>query len=179
MQTTQTENTMHHANSMSAVSITDAETLAKRYMQIQQEIAALEQEKERIRDSLVKTLDGKVPERWHSTIDGKPVVIIHCHKTVVRYNESLLKERLGDRYVDILEIDAVKVRKNRELVRSYVAPVLETIGTPNAARVKASIQKGLIGLESFAGAFKKTSTPYISIRSDPSFRVSTSNNNPY
>lgn len=141
-----------------------AEGLIRRYMQVQREIDILEQEKERLRESLVSELEGKVPSRWHAMVDGTPLLVVHRHTTTVRYDESLLRERLGDKYQEILEIDSKKIRKNRELVRPLVASVLDQVGTPTAARVEAAIRSGSLPMEAFKGAFKKTFTPYISIR---------------
>lgn len=155
------------------------EALIRRYMEIQLEIALLEQERERLRNTLVHELEGKVPPRWHSVIDGKPMLIVHERKTTVRYDEPLLKERLGERYTEILEIDATKVRKNRELVRPLIAPVLDRVGTPAAARVEAAIRSGSLTIDSFKGAFSKTVTPYISIRADNTHPVSLAANVPY
>ena len=137
--------------------------LIRRYMQIQQEIAALEKEREQLRDSLVNGLEGKVPEKWNSLIDGKTVLVVHRRKITVHYDERLLRDRLGGRYAEILEIDGTKIRKNRELVRPFLAPVLDRIGTPAAARVEAAIHSGSLPVEVFKGAFHKEVTPYISI----------------
>jgi hypothetical protein len=175
---------------MSEITMTDNETsttqppigteaLIRRYMEIQREIAVLEQEKERLRDSLVHELEGKVPPRWHSVIDGKSLWVLHGHKTTVRYDEPLLKERLGERYAEILEIDGMKVRKNRELVRPLIAPVLDRIGTPAAARVETAIRSGSLTIDAFKGAFSKTVTPYISIRAANTHPVSLAPNVPY
>ena len=144
----------------------DTVALIRRYMQIQREIATLEQEKERLRESLVNGLEGKVPPRWHSEIDGKPILVVHRRKTTVRYDEQLLRDRLGDKYAEILEIDGTKIRKNRELVRPLLAPVIDYVGTPAAARVEAAIRSGTLPMEAFKGAFKKTHSPYISIQAD-------------
>lgn len=144
----------------------DTAVLIRRYAQIQQEIAALEQERERLRESLVNGLEGKVPPRWHSEIDGKPILVAHRRKTTVRYDERLLRDRLGDKYVEILEIDGTKIRKNRELLRPLPAPVIDCVGTPAAARVEAAIRSGALPMEVFKGTFKKTYSPYISIQVD-------------
>lgn len=148
------------------VSRFDSDGAIRRYQQIQQEIARLEEERERLRDLLVKELDGKFPSKWHSTIDGKPILVVHEYKTSVRYDELLLRERLGTRYMDILEIDGAKIRKNRELVRPLLASVLDKIGTPAASRVEEAVKSGLVSVVDFQGAFRKVVTPYISIRAD-------------
>ena len=148
------------------VSRFDSDGAIRRYQQIQQEIARLEEERERLRDLLVKELDGKFPSKWHSTIDGKPILVVHEYKTSVRYDEPLLRERLGTRYMDILEIDGAKIRKNRELVRPLLASVLDKIGTPAASRVEEAVKSGLVSVVDFQGAFRKVVTPYISMRAD-------------
>ena len=108
----------------------DSVALIRRYMQIQQEIAALEKEREQLRDSLVNGLEGKVPQKWNSLIDGKTILVVHRRKITVHYDERILRDRLGSRYAEILEIDGAKIRKNRDLVRPFLAPVLDRIGTP-------------------------------------------------
>ncbi len=144
----------------------DREDAIRRYMQIQQEIAQLEKERERLRDLIVKQLDGVVPPRWHSMVDGKPILLVHEYRTSVRYDETLLRERLGVKYTEILEIDGTKIRKNREIVRPLLAPVLDKIGTPSASRVEAAVKSGSVAVEAFQGAFQKLVTPYMSIRTE-------------
>lgn len=142
----------------------DTAVAIRRYMQIQYEIAQLEREKEQLRDALAKELEGKVPMKWHAMVDGKPLLVTHKFKTVVRYDEPLLRERLGERYAEILEVDGVKLRKNRELVRPLLMPVLDRVGSPAAARVENAIRAGTLTVDAFRGAFQKTITPYISVR---------------
>ena len=151
---------------IAAVARFDREGAIRRYQQIQQEIARLEKERESLRDLLVKELEGKVPAKWHSSVDGKPILVVHEYKTSVRYDEQLLKERLGAKYMDILEIDGTKIRKNRELLRPLLVPVLDKIGTPASSRVENAVRSGSIAVSDFQGAFRKIVTPYISIRAD-------------
>ena len=144
------------------------EKLLKRYVQVQREIARLELEKEHLRNALVKELEGKVPPKWRSIIDDEAMIVVHGYRTKVSYDESLLKQRLGGRYNEILEIDGAKIRKNRDIVRPLLEPILARVGTPAASRVESSIRNGLLKLEEFKGAFTKTQTPYISIRGEKS-----------
>ena len=145
----------------------NSETLSaiRRYLEIQKTMAELEEERKRLREQLVKELEGRVPARWFAVVDGRKFAISHKYKVDVKYDEQLLQVRLGDKYKEILEIDAKKVRKNREIVRQLLDPIMLTIGTPTAARVKSTIVSGLVDTKSFYGAFQKTSTPFISIAS--------------
>jgi len=138
----------------------------RRYMQIQREMAQLEREKEQIRTTLVMELGDVVPTTWRPVLDGKPLVIVHCHRTTVRYDEEMLRARLGERYPAILELDGTKIRKNRDLVRPYLTAVLDQVGTPSAARVEAAIRSGDVSPDVFHGAYQKSVTPFISIRID-------------
>ena len=138
----------------------------RRYMEIQREMARLEQEKDELRNLIVKDLDGQVPPSWRPTLDAKPLVIMHGYRTTVKYDEDILRERLGDRYHAILELDGTKIRKNRELVRPLLESVLDQIGTPQAARVESAIRSGSVTADEFRGAFKKMATPFVSIRID-------------
>ena len=138
----------------------------RRYMQIQCEMAQLEREKEQLRDVLVMVLGDEVPTTWRPVLDGKSLVIVHCHRTTVRYEEETLRGRLGDRYTDILELDGTKIRKNRDIVRPYLAAILDQVGTPSAARVETAVRSGTVSPDAFRDAFQKTVTPFISIRID-------------
>lgn len=138
----------------------------RRYMQIQREMAQLEREKEQIRNALVMELGDEVPTTWRPVLDGRPLVIVHTHRTTVRYDEETLRARLGDRYPEILELDGTKIRKNRDLVRPYLSAVLDQVGTPSAARVEAAIRSGAVSPDAFHGAYQKSVTPFISIRID-------------
>ena len=145
----------------------------RRYMEIQREMARLEQEKEDLRNLIVKELEGQVPGSWRPTLDSKPLIVMHGYRTTVKYDEALLKERLGRRYYEILELDGTKIRKNRELVRPYLEAVMDQIGTPQATRVESAIRAGIVTAEEFRGAFKKTTTPFVSIRVDTAPGTST------
>ena len=138
----------------------------RRYMEIQREMSRLEQEKEELRNLIAKELEGRVPASWRPTLDAKPLVVMHGFRTTVKYDEDILRERLGDRYREILEIDGTKIRKNRELVRPLLESVLDQVGTPQASRVESAIRSGAVTADEFRGAFKKTATPFVSIRAD-------------
>ena len=138
----------------------------RRYMRLQLDIFLLEQEKERLRDALVRELGTNVPGIWHLTLDGKPLTIMHSYRTTVRYDEETLRARLGGKFRDILEPDGNKIRRNRDLVRPLLADVLEMVGSVNAARVETAIRNGIVPAESFQGAFQKTVTPFLSVRID-------------
>ena len=73
---------------------------------------------------------------------------------------------VGLRSGDALKVDGTKIRKNRELVRPLLVPVLDKIGTPASSRVENAVRSGSIAVSDFQGAFRKIVTPYISIRAD-------------
>ena len=106
----------------------------RRYMEIQREMSRLEQEKEELRNLIAKELEGRVPASWRPTLDAKPLVVMHGFRTTVKYDEDILRERLGDRYREILEIDGTKIRKNRELVRPLLESVLDQVGVTGRVR---------------------------------------------
>ena len=125
----------------------------------------LEEEKDRLRDIIAKELEGETPSRWNAVLDGKPLVVTHGFRTAVSYDEDTLRQRLGEAFYDLLDIDGAKLRKNREAARPLLAPILATVGSVSPERVEAAIKDGKVKAEAFRGAFRKTVTPYVSIRS--------------
>lgn len=136
----------------------------RRYMQLQREILRLEEEKAHLRDCLAVALGDQFPAVWRPVLDAQSLLIHHGTRTMVRYEEPLLRERLGDRYVEILEIDATKIRKNRDAVRPLLRPILDRVGTPQANRVEAAIRAGTVSAAEFRGAFSKTYAHSLSVR---------------
>lgn len=135
----------------------------RRYMQIRDEILQLEREKNMLKESLVMDLDRKFQKNLPLLIDGKQIVVKHEYKRNVHYREPLLRERLGERYVQILDLDSTKIRQNCELVRRLLAPILEKVGKPTAERVKAAVASGAVSMEEFRDAYRVTKTPYIAV----------------
>ena len=66
----------------------DTADAIRRYMRLQLDIFLLEQEKERLRDTIVRELGANVPGIWHPVLDGKPLTVMHSYRTTVRYNEQ-------------------------------------------------------------------------------------------
>jgi ATP-dependent DNA helicase RecQ len=112
-------------------------------------------------DGIEKSACDSIPRRLSD------VIVQLSHKDVVL--DFFLDKKsvvVGLRSGDALKVDGTKIRKNRELVRPLLVPVLDKIGTPASSRVENAVRSGSIAVSDFQGAFRKIVTPYISIRAD-------------
>ena len=134
----------------------EIEKVLLRYLDIQREERRLAEEKDGLRQVLASHLADLRGKFWFPVIAGCPLKIRYSRDVRVEYNEELLRERLGERYVHVLKPDMAKLRRELPQVERYLAPVLPLIGSPSPDRVRAAIQKGLVTKEEFSGAFKKT-----------------------
>jgi hypothetical protein len=82
---------------------------------------------------------------------------------VIEYNESLLRERLGERYSTILAPDLRKIRLHLDRIESVFSPILDLVGTPAPERVRSAIETGAVNKDEFTGAFKKSVKSYVAV----------------
>jgi hypothetical protein len=100
---------------------------------------------------------------WYPKIDGQPLKVRYHETTTIEYNESVLHDRLGDRYLSVLAPDLKKIRANLDKLESLFTPVLSLVGSPSPDKVRVAIETGIVNKESFAGAFKKTVKRFVHV----------------
>ena len=67
----------------------------RRYMEIQREMARLEQEKEDLRNLIAKELDGQIPTSWRPMLDAKPLRL-HPRRCSLRHHHRPFLRRYVD-----------------------------------------------------------------------------------
>jgi hypothetical protein len=128
----------------------------RRYIAIQRETKRLEEERQTLRDVIIRHMRTRQWTFMKRTIDAEEIGIRCVPQTVVTYNEPLLRERLGNRYAEILDVDIKKVKDNLPNVTPLLSPVLALVGTPSREKVRDAIEHGRLESRLFEGAFTKT-----------------------
>jgi len=141
----------------------EIEKALRRYLEIQAEEQRLKEEKTGLRDMIGEHMVGLEIKSWYPKIDGQALKVRYRETTAIEYNESLLHDRLGDRYLTLLAPDLRKIRLNLEKLESLFSPVLSLIGSPSPEKVRVAIENGIVNKESFAGAFKKTVKRFVAV----------------
>ncbi len=141
----------------------EVEQLLVRYLQIQEEVRRLEEEKGQLRDRLAGYLAEYQSPFWCPVVAGQPLRIRVRHEIDIEYNEELLRERLGDRYAQILRPDPAKIRRNLPAVETLLQPALALVGSPHRDSVRDAIERGAVPRDAFAGAFTKVSRTNITV----------------
>jgi len=132
------------------------EDALRRYVAIQRETKRLKEEQQALRDVIARHMQAQRKMHWNTTVDAEEVGIRCIPQTVVTYDEPLLRERLGNRYAEILEIDIKKLKENLPNVTPLLSPVLNLVGTPSREKVRDAIETGGLDPNLFKGAFTKT-----------------------
>lgn len=141
----------------------EIEKALRRYLEIQAEEQRLKEEKNDLRERIGEHMAGLEMKYWYPKIDGQALKVRYRETTAIEYNESLLHDRLGDRYPAILAPDLRKIRLHLEKLESLFTPVLSLIGSPSPEKVRVAIENGTVNKESFAGAFKKTVKRFVAV----------------
>ena len=142
----------HAAVDVVAPSAVDMEDLLRRYLKIQDESRRLEAERQSLRDKIaaVLSLNGKTGQDMF--VDQCPLHIRCEPKTVYKFDNQLLRERLGRAYYSILEPDTRKMKAHMDDVVRCLAPIIHKIGVPSGERLEAAISAGRITADIVEGA---------------------------
>jgi len=141
----------------------EIEKALRRYLEIQAEEQRLKEEKNNLREKIGEHMADLEMKYWYPKVDGQPLKVRYRETTAIEYNESLLHDRLGDRYLAILAPDLRKIRLHLDKLESTFNPVLSLIGSPSPEKVRIAIENGVANKESFAGAFKKTVKRFVAV----------------
>ncbi len=141
----------------------EIEKALKRYLEIQAEEQKLKEEKRDLRERIGEHMADLHMKYWYPKIDGQALKVRYNETTAIEYNESLLRDRLGDRYLAILAPDLRKIRANLDKLESLLTPVLRLIGSPSPDKVRVAIENGIVHKESFTGAFKKAVKRFVAV----------------
>ena len=133
-------------------SAADMEDLLRRYLKIQDESRRLEAERKSLRDkiSLALSLSGKTGQDMF--VDQCPLHIRCEPKTVYKFDDQLLRNRLGRAYYSILEPDTRKMKAHMDDVVRCLAPIIHKVGVPSGERLDAAIRSGVITSDLVEGA---------------------------
>ena len=141
----------------------EIEKLLGRYLQIQDETRRLDEEKARLKERLAGHLADFTEPFWCPVVAGQGLRIRVQHVTDFNYNEELLRQRLGERYLQILKPDPAKLRRNLSAVEDLLRPALDLVGSQQRDQVRAAVERGDVPKDAFAGAFEKVNRTTITV----------------
>ena len=157
---------MDRANEIPSVP-DDLQAILRRLTEVDQILEQAKEERVFLRERIVELMTANQERQRRIEVDGQPMMLrVHVRRKV-RYDEEVLRERLGDRYRQILSPDARKVRKHAAELGDALDEHLELIGSPTPDRVQAAIEGGLVRADEFRGAFRKDTTRVLNVRKAP------------
>lgn len=132
--------------------------------QVDERIDLLQLDKKQLRDRITELLRRMGTDRIKVDAGDHTTSLRITRRTTVRYDEELLRERLGPRYASILEPDMRRVRKHLPEIEHLLEPVLDRVGAPSREKVEEAIVAGTLSAGDFAGAFEKTTADVLYVR---------------
>jgi len=137
----------------------------RRYLSIQREMKKLEDERLSLRDIIARHMHTQQKTLWNTKVDEADVGVRCIPQTVITYDEHVLRERLGNRYTEILDVDIKKVKEHLAEATPLLAPILGLIGTPSREKVRDAIEQKRLDVHLFDGAYTKTETQRFAVTS--------------
>ena len=139
------------------------EALARLH-EVDERIDALQLDRKAIRDRITELLHYLGTDKLKVDAGDHTTSLRLIRRTVVKYDEDLLRDRLGDRYESILEPDMRRVRKHLPEIGHLLQPALDLVGAPSRDLVEQRILDGSLAARDFSGAFEKTTTDVLYVR---------------
>jgi len=149
---------------MSAPALTPELTgILTRYLEIQHQEQKLKEEKAGLQERLAQYLEHVGATAWYPAVHGQKLKVRASSLVSVEYDEQVLRERLGNRYTEILAPDLRKIRHCLADLTPVLAPVLDRVGSPDPDKVRAAVERGTVSTADFAGAFQKHTRRVVSV----------------
>lgn len=140
--------------------------LTTQYRRVILEIDGLEQQKLQLKTQIQQYIESQQQPSISIPLDNERVSLELKQQTSIEYDENLLKKRLGDKYRDILEIDAVKLRNWSIENKEIVWHMAEYLSAPSHNKIEAMIENGKLYERDLAGTFTKRTTSILYIVSE-------------
>ena len=134
------------------------------YRLIEEQLEYLEQQKQILREKIRGLLENERRNHYFLVVDNEPVALDLKKHTEVRYNEALLRQRLGPRYVRVLAPDLKKIRQHLQEITPALTPYLDRIGAPSRDIIKQLILSGEFSTSEFQGTFEKVQKTTLYVR---------------
>lgn len=142
----------------------ELEQVLERLDRVDEQLDLLQLDKKQLRERIAELMKQLGHDRLK--VDGGDHItsLRLTRRTAVKYDEELLRERLGERYRSILEPEMKRVRKQMPEIEHLLEPVLDLVGAPTRERVEQQIVGGALSPADFAGAFEKTTTDVLYVQ---------------
>lgn len=141
--------------------------LLAEYRVVEKELARLEETKKSLRAEMKRLLEETGQRAFSAVVDGEPVSLELKTHTEIRYDEALLRTRLGRDYDRILQPDMAKIRSHLMELSPALVPHLDKIGSPSRVKIRQLISSGAIPLDAFRGAFQKVQKSILFVKKQP------------
>ena len=146
--------------------------LLAEYRIMEQEMARLEDTKKTLRARMQRLIEEEGKSAFAATVDGVPIVLELKTHMEIRYDETLLRARLGKEYDRILQPDMAKIRHHLTELGPALTPYLEKIGSPSREKIRQLVSSGEIPIDAFRGAFQKIQKSILFVKKHPPLPVS-------
>ncbi len=143
------------------------QALLREYRQVEREIEAMEEDRRTLRDRIRKLMEAAGKDHVSLTAGDEPLFLVLEKRVKIVYDEELLRKRLGNKYIDILDPDPRKLRRYPPEMREALQPFLEAIGSPSRQRIRSAIASGDIPQKVFEGAFEKKRETILYVKKRP------------
>ncbi len=133
----------------------DLQALLREYRQVEAEIDAMEADRQSLRLRIQEVMTAAGHDTESVTVDDETLFLVLEHRSEISYQEDTLRERLGEKYIGILDPDPRKLRRCPPEVRVALEPYLDRIGSPSRQRIRQAIETGALQASLFEGAYEK------------------------
>ncbi|MDX9723357.1 MAG: hypothetical protein RBU37_21595 [Myxococcota bacterium] len=141
----------------------ELQTTLTRYVALREQAQQLEEERKQLSKALGAHMKQLGLDSLELTVGEQNYVVRRSLTTRIRYDTSILQQRLGPRYLHLLAVDHKKLKSCGDQLREWLGAHLLEVGSPRRQLVKEAVEKGLVKVEEFAGAFRREQRAVVSV----------------
>ena len=123
--------------------------------EIESKIEAMESEKQELRKKVIAVMTEKGSALEIIDLPIGKFKMVKKQVANVTYSEEILKQRLGNKYKLVLDLDAKQLRDHKVEVLQALGDKILDVGVISQNRVKAAVASGELAAGDFKGAFEK------------------------
>lgn len=138
--------------------------LLAEYRVMEKEMARLEETRRTLRAAIQGLLEAEGTSAFAAIVSGEQILLELKTHTEIRYDEALLRTRLGTDYHRVLKPDMAKIRRHLAELSPILAPYLDIIGSPSREKIRQLVSSGEIPLDAFRGTFQKIQKSILFVR---------------
>lgn len=136
----------------------------ERLMELKELEEQIAREQAEIRAEIGQYLEGRSAKSWVGQVHGREIRVTRQERVQVTYDEPLLRQRLGDRFRQVIGLDRKLLTAREDEVLQWLGDRAYEVAHVDRSKVKEALERGDVSSDEFKGAFERKVTYTVALQ---------------